>query len=92
MSANEPLNPMPALLTSVSIGRAVSLSRAEMRSTSARYGQVRGQDLGHDPVGGSQFGGQRLEPIGAAGDEHQVGAAGRELSGERLADPSRCSR
>jgi hypothetical protein len=45
-------------------------------------GQVHRQYVHLDPVTSAQLGGQLLQPLLAAGDQHQVGAPGGELAGE----------
>jgi hypothetical protein len=52
-------------------------------------GQVGGQHLDLDAMGGTQLGGGLLQPFGVARDQHQVVAAGRELLGEGVTDACR---
>ena len=50
-------------------------------------GQVGGEDLRGDAVLGREPRGQRLEPLGVAGDEDEVRSLGGQLLGEGQADP-----
>ena len=86
LSRNRPLSPKPALLTSRSTGRVrVGEPRLDPGQVGA-VGQVGGQHLDLDAVGGAQLGGGLLQPVLVAGDQDQVVAAGRELAGEAVAD------
>ena len=49
-------------------------------------GEVRGQDVGTDAMGAREFVGERVEPVDATGDEHDVVLLGGELAGELRAD------
>jgi hypothetical protein len=58
---------------------------AQLRSD--RWGrQVERDRVDGDAVPGAQVGRERFEPVGAPGDEHEVGAARRESGREAAAD------
>ena len=60
---------------------------AELGHSRGQGGGIGAQVAGDHPCLGGKLGGQRIEPIGAPGDEHEVVPAGGELARELLADP-----
>ena len=59
---------------------------AELGDPRGQRGRVGSEVAAEDVGGGGQLGGERLEAVGAAGDEDEVVAALGELAGELLAD------